>query len=348
MDVEKLRRWFLLHKRDLPWRCHPTPYAVWISEVMLQQTQVQTVLEYYPRWMEKFPTLENLAKASLEEVIKAWEGLGYYSRARRLHQAAQEMVAQYGGQFPSEALQLRKIPGLGPYTVNALLSFAFHQKAAAVDGNVARVIARYLGSSLDISQAKTQAAFRSYVDDVLPEKEPWVVMEALIELGALICKKQPKCPLCPLRLQCKAYQEGKQELYPIKKKLPEPVKLYHLVGVIEHKGEFLLYQEKDKNKRMADLWSFPLVEADGIKETFSHEVLGYFQRLPKKVAILQTLYQTFTRYRVTLIPFYLKAVDKPSIKGYTWIKKTDLSLYPFSSGHKRLVHLLSQDLPYFE
>ena len=342
MDIERLKRWFLAYKRKLPWRENPTPYQVWISEVMLQQTQVSVVIEYYFRWMEAFPTIEALAESSLEKVIKIWEGLGYYSRARRLHQAAQDIMKYHEGKLPDNEKELGAIAGLGPYTVNAILSFAFHRKAAAVDGNVVRVITRYQGLLQDVTQPKILQLLRERVYEFLPDKEPWVVMEALIEFGALICKKKPECFRCPIRLSCKAYADKNPHDYPLKKARPVITQLYHVVSLIEYENYVLLYQEVDKGKRMADLWGFPFTELKepNYEDRCPAEFLTLFKSSPEFLERLPIIKQSFTRYQAHLFPLRFKVTEAPLIPGYHWIEKAKLLEYPFSSGHKKLAATL--------
>ncbi|MBP7075139.1 MAG: A/G-specific adenine glycosylase, partial [Rhabdochlamydiaceae bacterium] len=280
-----MKEWFLSEQRDLPWREDRSPYRVWISEVMLQQTQVAVVIPYFHRWMKKFPTLESLASASQEEVIKAWEGLGYYSRARNLHKAAQYIMTRYQGVIPSSALELQELPGFGPYTVGALRSFAFKQKAAAVDGNVVRVLSRFFASSHDCSK---RVPYEEMTCKVLPEEEPWVVMEGLIELGAQICQKKPKCQECPLMEDCKAYGMGRVLEFPILRKRPSIIQLKRQVALIMSGTSVLIRQEKEK-KVMSGLYEFPYASLD--------------EELPLKISLdkiadFPVVKHGFTRYDV--------------------------------------------------
>lgn len=342
MELQRLKKWFLKHKRELPWRQNPTPYQVWISEVMLQQTQVGVVIDYYIRWMECFPTIEALAKAPLERVMKVWEGLGYYSRARRLHAAAQYLLKHHQGELPSDEASLRKIEGLGPYTSAAILSFAYHQKKAAVDGNVIRVIARHEAIEDNVSKAKIVDKLREFVQKNLPEEEPWIIMEGLIELGALVCKKKPSCGLCPLRLSCKAYDKNNPEEYPVKKKREAVTKLYRLVLVIECEGFLLLHQETKKNVLMTGLWQFPYVELEKplLKGFFPEVFFKHFCVPPKFERELLFVLQSFTRYQAYLYPSLWKSMQRPSIPGYHWIKTSDVYNYPFSSGHRKILGVI--------
>lgn len=325
MDVGKLKEWFLTEGRDLPWRRAPTPYQVWISEVMLQQTQVAVVIDYYERWMNKFPTVERLAAASLEEVIKAWEGLGYYSRARNLHETAQVLRARHGGELPSTSEELHRLKGFGPYTVGAILSFAFHQKAAAVDGNVLRVLARHFLIEEDIGSGKTQKKVRALAENLLPDKDPHIVMEALIELGARICKKKPLCTQCPIQEDCLAFRAGMAEALPIKKSKIETVSLKREVSVIFYEDALLLRKEA-KGRVMADLYEFPY------EKQFLFDMSLVLEMEPIK--------HTFTRYRVELFPRLWKASKKASVDDYQWIPWKEAIALPFSSGHRRILKRL--------
>jgi len=325
--MQKLKEWFLEYQRDLPWRENRTPYRVWISEVMLQQTQVAVVVPYFLQWMQKFPTIEALAKAPLEEIIKAWEGLGYYSRARNLHRAAQMVMADFQGELPKTPEELAKLPGFGPYTVGALLSFAFQQKAAAVDGNVVRVLSRFFASDKDSTERKHYEALTL---SILSDEAPWVAMEGLIELGATICQRKPKCAECPLMEGCKSYREGKTAEFPLKKKRPATVYLERKVAIIRYQDEILVRQEKE-GKIMQGLYEFPYTP---LKEEFPWD-------LPlKKLQELPIVKHGFTRYDVTLYPSIYEALEKKILEGYAWKKWHELTLLPFSSGHRRILQEL--------
>jgi A/G-specific adenine glycosylase len=323
-SMEKIKEWFLEHQRDLPWRDSRAPYRVWISEVMLQQTQVAVVIPYFHRWMQKFPTLRALAEAPLEEVIKAWEGLGYYSRARNLHKAAQLVIRDFQGELPNTAEELDKLPGFGPYTIGAVLSFAFQQKAAAVDGNVVRVLSRFFASDKDCTQRKHYEALTL---SLLTDSEPWVAMEGLIELGAKVCQRTPKCPECPLMEECQAYRQGKTADFPLKKKRPATIYLERQVAIIHWQDEILVRQEKE-GKVMAGLYEFPYA--------LLNEKLG-LNLLLKKLKELPLVKHGFTRYDVTLYPCLYEASEKKILDGFEWKKWHELALLPFSSGHRRIL-----------
>lgn len=328
LDTEALKSWFQKEKRPLPWRECPTPYAVWISEIMLQQTQVSVVKDYFLRWMERFPTIESLASASQDEVIKMWEGLGYYSRARHLHQGAQFLVDHYGGQLPSTHEELSEIKGLGPYTIGAILSFAFHKKAAAVDGNVIRVLTRYFAIMDDIQQSSTKKNIWQIAEKILPDSDPWVIAEALIELGATICKREPSCGKCPLQKDCAARLKGLQQELPKKGKKVEITSLFRNVFVIVYEGKVLLQRGRE-GKVMAGLYEFPY--ADRMEKGFP------FPFSAKKIAVLNEVEHHFTRYKVTLYPALWKALERIELPDYDWISWQKIKQYPFSSGHRRIL-----------
>jgi A/G-specific adenine glycosylase len=345
MEIARLRQWFLKNKRDLPWRHNPTPYQVWVSEVMLQQTQVRVVIDYYLKWMQLFPTIEALAEASLDQVIKVWEGLGYYSRARRLHEAAKTLTEHYAGKLPTKEEELLKMQGLGLYTANAILSFAYHQKKAAVDGNVVRVMTRYYGVAEDVSQPKVIQSLRAKLQSTLPDEEPWVVMEGLIELGALVCKKKPQCSECPLRFSCIAYEEQNPERYPIKKEKGKVIELRRRVLVIESEGYVLMRQEKEERKIMAHLWEFPYSSLENLSQkALPQSFRVHFTNEPRLLQELSTVVHRFTKYQAYLYPSLWSAEERPLIAGYEWIEKQKLSEYPFSSGHRKILYQLQNEV----
>jgi A/G-specific adenine glycosylase len=335
---EALKTWFRKEARDLPWRRGPSPYAVWVSEIMLQQTQVSVVEGYFSRWMQRFPTLQHLAAAPLEEVIKVWEGLGYYSRARNLHAAARAVVEKHQGILPSSKEELSLLPGLGPYTIGAILSFAFHKKAAAVDGNVIRVLTRYFGVAEDVQKSSTLKKIWALAEEILPESEPWLVVEGLIELGATVCKKEANCWACPLRSECSAFQQGIQAELPKKGKKVAITSLVREVFIIAH-GRRLLLKKGEEGKLMADLYEFPYTDGKE-KGRFP------FSLAAKKVGKLEEVQQSFTRFRVKLHPTLWKAEIAEEVPGYLWIPFEEAKLHPFSAGHKKILdHLRWDDAP---
>jgi len=338
-QVLQLKEWFLLQRRDLPWRENASPYAVWVSEVMLQQTQVAVVIPYFMRWMERFPSVAALARAPVEDVLKVWEGLGYYARARNLHEGARYVVQHYNGELPSTDAELSKIKGLGPYTVGAILNFAFRKKATAVDGNVLRVLARYYCLDDDICKPKTVKKIQALTYALLPDQEPWIVSEALIELGATICSRTARCQECPLRATCKGFLSGKSGELPVKSAKTAATPLFRSVAVVICKGHVLV-RKGEKGKIMADLFEFPYFEMDHAEESPKRQQEMATVKLGMPLKWQRTLPEvkhSFTRYRALLIPQLYEAKRLQAVNGYEWHPFGSLQQLPFSSGHRRIL-----------
>jgi len=301
---------------------------------MLQQTRASVVISYFLRWMDLFPTLEALATAPLERVIKAWEGLGYYSRARNLHSGAKEILERFEGKVPEERAQLQTIRGLGPYTIGAILSFGFQKRAAAIDGNTSRVLSRYFCVEENICRQRGKKKIEAHCEEILDEKEPWVTVEALIELGATVCTPKPRCSLCPLQAQCAGFLKNRAELLPIKNAAPETTALWRSVAVIEAE-EKVLVRKREKGELFADLYEFPFFEKEKgkqlvkeIKKSWGFAVL--FERRLSETA------HTFTRYKARLFPELLRGKQIFPVEGHCWISREELSSLPFSAGHRKI------------
>ena len=348
--IKSLKSWFLLHKRSFPWREQSSPYAVWISEIMLQQTRASVVVSYFEKWMQKFPTIFDLANSSIEEVIKTWEGLGYYSRARNIHAGAKQIVLLYNGELPKTEKELQEIKGLGPYTIGAIRSFAFHQKAAAVDGNVIRVLTRYFMLKDDISKQKTVKMLREKTLQLLPNEEPWIVSEALIELGATICNKKASCSKCPIKKGCLSFKQGDVNALPYKSKkiIIEP--LYRRILILNYKNHWLIKQV-DEGEIMSGLHEFPYIELKNKLEGKEKKVMEK-ERVVENTFIkkwgidllsskeLKAVQHSFTKFRVTLYPVIYKIANQPKISGYKWVKEEKLINLPFSSGHRKIINAI--------
>lgn len=335
MDIKALKTWFLQQKRDFAWRINPTPYTVWISEVMLQQTKAGVVEGYFQRWMVLFPDIRALALATQEEVIKAWEGLGYYNRARNLHLAAKYIVERYEGLIPNTKEELEKIKGLGPYTIGAILSFAFHQKSVAIDGNVTRVLARYYGIEEDVTKTKTKQFMQTRTESLLPEVEPWICMEALIELGATVCSKVAKCIQCPIKMGCRARELKKQDVLPKKPAKKRPKRLHRNVIVLIYQDSILL--RKASSGLMADLYEFPYFE-----DNQEAPLLKFLCKQAIYKRDLTVVTHTFTQFKATLFPSIWRALKKEMFSGYVWVLKKDLLNFPFSAGHRKILQELER------
>ncbi|TAM81093.1 MAG: A/G-specific adenine glycosylase [Acidobacteria bacterium] len=252
-----LLRWYQRRSRALPWRSSSAPYAVWLSEVMLQQTQIETVIPFYQRFLREFPTVEHLANAPLERVLELWSGLGYYRRARNLHRAAQELVEKYKGRFPREVALARSLPGVGDYTAKAVLSIAYNRPFAVLDGNVARVMARVLAVSGSLPQPEFRRTVQEELDLLLSRRSPGNFNQAMMELGQTVCLPQsPQCSLCPLKPWCKSFHSGNPEAFPDPKPRRQSEK-WHMAVAILHKNQQVMLLRGLDDGLLDDLWNFP-------------------------------------------------------------------------------------------
>ncbi len=259
--VTALLNWFQLHQRELPWRQTKDPYAIWVSEIMLQQTRVETVVPYYRRFLERFPTVEHLAKAQIDEVLKLWEGLGYYTRAKNLHRAAQVIQQEYQSVFPRSHPEVLALPGIGDYTAGAIMSIAYGQPFPAIDGNVLRVIARLQLIQKDISLPQTKTEVAAFLKGVFPLEQASDFTQALMELGALVCLPMtPKCTLCPIQVHCQAKQRNMQQELPIKSKKTLPKREKRYLAIIQQ-GDKILMNKRPMAGLLGGLWEFPGVES---------------------------------------------------------------------------------------
>ena len=275
-----LARWYETHHRELPWRSNPSPYYVWLSEVILQQTRVNQGLDYFNRFVERWPSLKDLSKASEEEVLKMWQGLGYYSRARNLHQCARQVVENHGGAFPSDFESLRKLKGIGDYTAAAIASIAFGQPHAVVDGNVYRVLSRLYDIDTPINTKEGIRTFAQLAEDLLDTEHPGRHNQAMMELGALQCvPNHPDCRQCPLQSQCLALVHHTVDERPQKeKKLKIKTRHFHYLVIRAPKGGIYLHK-REGNDIWKNLYDFPCIESE--KPLTADEIIGsdFFQNL---------------------------------------------------------------------
>ena len=255
--VKPLMQWYAKHARTLPWRSDPTPYHVWLSEIMLQQTRVEAVIGYYDRFLEELPDVQSLAAVSEERLLKLWEGLGYYNRARNLQKAAVQICEQYQGKFPESYEEWLALPGIGAYTAGAVTSIAFGKKEAAVDGNVYRIYTRLYADDTEISKTAFQRNVRETVKEALPE-EAGRFNQALMDLGALICipNGEPHCSVCPVAEFCKARKHGTMQCYPVKKTKKERKLEQRTIFVIECQGKYMIRKRPEKGL-LAGMWELP-------------------------------------------------------------------------------------------
>lgn len=274
MDVflAKIYRWYSIHRRELPWRETNDPYKIWLSEIILQQTRIAQGMDYYRNFTEKFKTIEDLARASEDSVLKLWQGLGYYTRARNLHATAKNIVKNYNGKFPKTYDSILKLPGIGPYTAAAISSIAFDLPYPAIDGNIYRVFSRYFGISTPIDLAKGKKEIQEIAQELIPQKNTGFHNQALMDFGALQCvPRSPECRICPVVSTCFAAQNNQVNLLPVKSKKIKHRIRYFYYYLVESPNEILM--EKRKNKDIwENLYQFPLLESDS--ELSENEIIG--------------------------------------------------------------------------
>jgi A/G-specific adenine glycosylase len=276
---KELINWFSQEMRDLPWRKERDPYRIWVSEIMLQQTRVDTVIPYYENFMEQFPTLEQFAEANEEKVLKAWEGLGYYSRVRNLQTACKEVQEKYDGVVPNSAKEISSLKGIGPYTAGAVLSIAYGVPEPAVDGNVMRVLSRILSIWEDIAKTSTRKTFEEAVRKLISHDNPSYFNQALMELGALICTPtSPSCLLCPVRDYCTAFHEGTQKELPVKTKKTKIKDVNIVAGILTDSTGRMLIHKRPAKGLLANLWEFPNFEASSDIESGAIQLIANLEK----------------------------------------------------------------------
>lgn len=333
----QLVEWFKTYQRPLPWREHYRPYEVWISEMMLQQTQVQTMIPYYHRWMAQFPSIVSVAEAEETVLIKHWEGLGYYSRVRNIQRAAQIMVLKYGGEFPQKFDDILSLPGIGRYTAGAISSIAFNQDQPIVDGNVIRVISRlqnYQGSSR--SPQRIQQLWQD-ASDWIPSGKARFFNQALMELGATVCQtSSPQCLICPVQEGCEARHQGTIQQVPMKSPRRTPTQLQKLLVVFQHEDQILIRRRPLKGL-MGGLWEFPLVEIESSPFNFLTLMEEHWGILAGGLEPLAVLRHSYTSFRVTLHCMLYCPTSRISLDSFEWHSRDALASYAFPSVYQRLL-----------
>ncbi|GAK13467.1 A/G-specific adenine glycosylase [Geomicrobium sp. JCM 19039] len=332
-----LLSWYEREKRTLPWREGRDPYHIWVSEIMLQQTRVDTVIPYYENFISKFPTVTELANADEEDVLKAWEGLGYYSRVKNLQSAVREVRTNYGGVVPNDPVEFEQLKGVGPYTKGAVMSIAYDLKVAAVDGNVMRVLARVFDIHEDISKQKTRKKFEEIVQQMLETAPPADFNQALMELGALVCKpRNPDCTVCPVATECRALQTGTVHELPVKAKKAKPRQSGIHSAILVDENDRVLIEKRPSTGLLADLWQFPSVEEEKSLSAFLEERYGLKPQLQKEE---ETFRHVFSHLIWTVTPFtgYIDERDIPySSKEAMWVHKDELHRYSFPVVHQKI------------
>ncbi len=345
----RLLAWYADHKRDLPWRQSRDPYRVWISEIMLQQTQVATVRDYFERFIRTLPDVHSLAAADESEVLRLWEGLGYYRRARQLHATAKKVVAEYGGKFPGDPVELQNLPGIGRYTAGAIASIAFGCRAPILEANTIRLISRLIAFRSNPHSQVGQRLLWLVAEEILPQKRVAEFNQALMELGSLVCTpNEPKCPACPLSTVCAAFAAGLQREIPLAKPRTKYTDVREAAVIVRKNGSVLVRQ-CGKDERWAGMWDFPrfAVEADG--------PLFAQQEIVAKVAsqtgiecapsgLLKTMRHGVTRYRITLDCYQaayvggrVSKIKSPQVR---WLSVSELASLPLSTTGRKIANMI--------
>jgi A/G-specific adenine glycosylase len=348
----RLLEWFAAHQRPLPWRTTYTPYHVWISEIMGQQTQMERVAQYFTRWIERFPDLASVAAAPEQAILKAWEGLGYYSRARNLQRAAVRLLETGTGEVPADYQQLIDLPGIGPYTAAALLSIAYNQPYPLLDANVERLFARLADIDRPLKQGATKKRLAAMAETLLDRENPRHYNQALMELGALICTpKKPACDICPVQIHCRAYRADTVEFRPLPNGKKQKIDIVMACVILRNGSEYFI-QQRLPDDIWGGLWEFPggrLEEGESPREAAIREVKEETGWQLSDIVPFSTVTHHYTRYRVTLHGFLCTIPPRSTepvltaASQHAWVSLEQLSEYPFPSGHRQLVSILRTD-----
>ena len=343
----KLLKWFDENQRDLPWRKNKTPYRIWVSEIMLQQTQVATVIDYYNRFIKQFPNVKKLAAAPESDVLKLWEGLGYYRRARQMHAAANVVMDQHGGKFPTEFDQVIALPGIGRYTAGAILSISSDQRTPILEGNTIRLFARLMTMKSDPRSTANQKALWDFSESLLPRKRCGDFNQALMELGSEVCSpKQPKCLLCPIKNLCPTYVQGLQREIPVAAKKMKYEDINEAVIVVQRNGKYLL-RECGPGERWAGLWDFPRY---GLQKNASHTQLTSMLKQQTGLTVKlrpsnKQIKHAVTRFRITLDCFVADDIQgrlKKSSTRLKWMTNQEINEAPMSITGRKIAKTLGR------
>ncbi|MDP2848753.1 MAG: A/G-specific adenine glycosylase [Humidesulfovibrio sp.] len=353
---QALLGWFAANARDLPWRRTLDPYHVWLSEIMLQQTQMDRAVGYFERFLARFPTIMSLDLAGEDEVLKLWEGLGYYSRARNLRKAARVVMERHGGTFPRAHEDIRSLPGVGPYTAGAIASVAYNEPLPAVDANVLRVFSRLLDMPEPVSEPASRRRIEAAASELLDPLNARGFNQALMELGALVCTpRKPHCPACPLASFCMAHRRGTAESRPVLKPGPEIIRINMACGVLASRGRFYI-QKRRPDDVWPGLWEFPggvLEEGETPEQALVREFREETELRVAPAGKIAVVRSSYTRYRITMHGFFCRMdADLDPERAFRlneatearFVAPSELSRFAFPSGHARLVAKVLTDL----
>lgn len=367
---EEFIAWYEKEKRNLPWRVNLDPYRIWISEIMLQQTRVDTVIDYYYRFMEWFPTIKDLSEAPDDRLLKAWEGLGYYSRARNLKVAAQQIMTDFDGQMPQTIEEIRQLKGIGPYTAGAIGSIAFQIPEPAIDGNVMRVVSRLFEISDDIAKSSSRKVFEEAMYKIIDKDRPGDFNQAMMDLGSSICTPtSPKCEECPIQMYCLSYKNFSMTNFPVKSKKLKPKDVYYIGGIIENKQQEFLLQQRNATGLLANMWLFPITEVT--KERFDFlqknwtkedqqmsldfeeqsmvaeepsELFEDYQEVVWQNRTLGEVTHIFSHLKWHILVFYGRQTGLSEMaENQRWVKEVDYSTLVFPKPQQKMVELFGKD-----
>lgn len=346
---QQLLGWFSIHQRALPWRVDYNPYHVWISEVMGQQTQMDRVVSYFNRWQERFPDIKSVAVAQEQQILKAWEGLGYYSRARNIHKAAEILLREHDGELPADYKLLLSLPGIGPYTASAIMSIAFNEPFPVLDANVERVLCRVADLDQPVKHAGTRHHLQQLTAELLPADEARNFNQAIMELGGLVCKpKKPHCNTCPVHGHCRALATDNVALRPVPAVKQRKIDITMSCALIIH-ADRLFIQQRLPDDLWGGLWEFPggrIKEGETPEQAAQREVFEETEFLVTDLKPYETVVHHYTKYRVTLHSFCCNLSGTgttPNLHAacqYQWVTLNQLEQYPFPAGHRRLISIL--------
>jgi A/G-specific adenine glycosylase len=342
----RLLNWFRKHQRPLPWRSTRDPYSIWVSEIMLQQTQVNAVVPFFQRFLAAFPNVQALANADEADVLRCWEGLGYYRRARNMHHAARLMVERHEGRFPQDPVQAQELPGIGRYTAGAILSQAFGQRLPILEANSRRVLCRLVGAREDPRRGPGLRRLWETAEELLPERDVGDFNQALMELGALVCTPTaPRCEDCPLRNECVARRHGLQEVIPLRDRAPRTIEVREVAAVVRRGARVLLVQRPQEG-RWAGFWEFPHGPTNGNAAAAARNCLKELTGLTARIETpILTVRHSVTHHQITMVAYSASYRSGEFCSAFyergRWLYPSQVANYPVSVPQRKLARAIT-------